>query len=168
MDDLDFDFAVTRPHFLTSNSLLLTSNFIHMTLEEKKAALVEEITLIPDAYERLGYIVDRGKNAKGLSEDLRIDTFKIEGCMSQLWVVPELREGLCYFTSESDSAIVKGIASLLCDFYSEAKPEDIVATDADFLGDVGITQHLSPNRRNGLSRIVESIQRFATSCTAAS
>ena len=137
-----------------------------MTLEEKKAALVEEITLIPDAYERLGYIVERGKNAEGLPDDLRIDSFKIEGCMSQLWVVPEFRDGQCYFISESDSAIVKGIASLLCDFYSEATPDDIVATDAEFLGEVGITQHLSPNRRNGLSRIVESIQRFAKSCMA--
>lgn len=137
-----------------------------MNLEEKKATLIEEITLIPDAYERLGHIVELGKNAKGLPEDLRIDSFKIEGCMSQLWVVPEYKDQLCYFRSESDSAIVKGIASLLCDFYSEAKPEEIVSTDADFLGEVGITQHLSPNRRNGLSRIIESIQRFAKSCMA--
>jgi cysteine desulfuration protein SufE len=139
-----------------------------MTLEQKKDALVEEITLIPDAYERLGYIVDRGKRADGLTEDLRIDSFKIDGCMSQLWVVPAYKEGLCSFKSESDSAIVKGIASLLCDFYSEAKPDDIRKTDADFLSEVGITQHLSPNRRNGLSRIVESIQHFAKSCLAES
>ena len=135
-----------------------------MTLEQKKDALVEEITLIPDAYERLGYIVDRGKKADSLTEDLRIDSFKIEGCMSQLWVVPAYKEGLCSFKSESDSAIVKGIASLLCDFYSEAKPDDIRKTDAEFLSEVGITQHLSPNRRNGFSRIVESIQHFAKSC----
>jgi cysteine desulfuration protein SufE len=134
------------------------------SLEEKKNALIEEITLIPDPYERLGYIVDYGKNAEGLPDDLRIDSFKIEGCMSQLWVVPEFQEGRCAYRSESDSAIVKGISSLLCNFYSGAKPEEIVETDADFLGDVGITQHLSPNRRNGLSRIVESIQRFAKSC----
>jgi cysteine desulfuration protein SufE len=138
-----------------------------MTLKEKQDALVEEITLIPDAYERLGYIVDRGKKAPGLTEDLRIDSFKIEGCMSQLWVVPEFKDGRCHFRSESDSAIVKGIAELLCDFYSDAKPEEIVATDAEFLAEVGITQHLSPNRRNGLSRIVESIQHFAKSCSTA-
>jgi cysteine desulfuration protein SufE len=137
-----------------------------MNLKEKKEALIEEITLIPDAYERLGYIVDRGKNAEGLPDDLRIDTFKIEGCMSQLWVVPEHKNGLCRYQSESDSAIVKGIANLICDFYSEALPKEIIETNADFLSEVGITQHLSPNRRNGLSRIVESIQRFAKSCIA--
>ena len=59
-----------------------------MTLAEKQNDLVEEINLIPDAYERLGHIVELGKKAEGLSEELRIDSFKIEGCMSQLWVVP--------------------------------------------------------------------------------
>jgi cysteine desulfuration protein SufE len=137
-----------------------------MTLKDKQDTLVEEITLIPDAYERLGYIVERGKKAPGLTDDLRLDTFKIEGCMSQLWVVPEYKDKKCYYRSESDSAIVKGIAELLCEFYSDASPSDIVETDAEFLGQVGITQHLSPNRRNGLSRIVESIQRFAKSCLA--
>ena len=139
-----------------------------MNLKEKKKSLIAEITLIPDAYERLGYIVDKGKNAEGLTEDLRIDTFKIEGCMSQLWVVPEFKNGLCHYQSESDSAIVKGIANLICDFYSGALPKEIVDTNADFLSEVGITQHLSPNRRNGLSRIVESIQRFAKSCLTGS
>ena len=135
-----------------------------MNLEEKESAIVEEITLIPDAYERLGHIVELGKNAKGLSAELLIDSFKIEGCLSQLWVVPEYKKGRCYFRSESDSAIVKGIASLLCNFYSDTDPQSIVMNDASFLGQVGITQHLSPNRRNGLSRIVESIQHFARSC----
>ena len=135
-----------------------------MTLKDKQAALIEEITLIPDAYERLGYIVERGKKAAGLPENLRIDNFKIDGCMSQLWIVPAFKDDLCTFRSDSDSAIVKGIAELLCNFYSDANPEEITSTDAEFLGEVGITQHLSPNRRNGLSRIVESIQRFARSC----
>ena len=135
-----------------------------MTLQEKQAALVEEITLIPDAYERLGYIVERGKKAGTLPEELQIDSFKIEGCMSQLWVVPEFKDGRCFFRSDSDSAIVKGIAELLCTFYSDTSPEEILENNAGFLGEVGITQHLSPNRRNGLSRIVESIQHFAKSC----
>jgi cysteine desulfuration protein SufE len=135
-----------------------------MNLADKQSALVESLQLIPDAYERLGYLVECGKNAPGLSDELRIDQFKIEGCMSQLWVVPQFKDGLCHFSSESDSAIVKGIATLLCNFYSEALPADILTNDASFLSEVGVTQHLSPNRRNGLSRIVEAIQRFAKSC----
>ena len=139
-----------------------------MTLKEKQVALVEEINLIPDPYERLGYIVERGKKATTLPEELHIDNFKIDGCMSQLWVVPEFKNNRCFFRSDSDSAIVKGIAELLCTFYSDTSPEEILANDAEFLGEVGITQHLSPNRRNGLSRIVESIQHFAKSCLAES
>ena len=135
-----------------------------MTLKDKQAALVEEITLIPDAYERLGYIVERGKKAASLPEELHIDSFKIEGCMSQLWVVPEFKDGHCFFRSDSDAAIVKGIAELLCTFYSDVNPEEILENNAEFLGEVGITQHLSPNRRNGLSRIIHSIQHFAKSC----
>ncbi|MEC9228531.1 MAG: SufE family protein, partial [Verrucomicrobiota bacterium] len=68
-----------------------------MDLKEKQSAIVEEITLIPYAYERLGHIVELGKNAKELSSELLIDSFKIEGCLSQLWVVPEYRKGRCYF-----------------------------------------------------------------------
>jgi cysteine desulfuration protein SufE len=139
-----------------------------MTLKEKQTALVEEITLIPDPYERLGYIVERGKKATELPEELHIDSFKIEGCMSQLWVVPEFKNNRCFFRSDSDSAIVKGIADLLCTFYNDTPPEEILTNNAEFLGEVGITQHLSPNRRNGLSRIVESIQHFAKSCLAKS
>ena len=139
-----------------------------MTLKEKQAVLVEEINLIPDPYERLGYIVERGKKATTLPEELHIDNFKIDGCMSQLWVVPEFKNSRCFFRSDSDSAIVKGIAELLCTFYSDTSPEEILENDAEFLGEVGITQHLSPNRRNGLSRIVESIQHFAKSCLAES
>ncbi len=138
-----------------------------MTLQDKQSALVEELTLIPDPMERLGYLVDRGKKATGLEEDLKTDTFKIEGCMSQLWLVPAFEGGKCRYRSESDSAIVKGIASLLCEFYSGHAPEEIVDHDAAFLAEAGITQHLSPNRRNGLSRITENIQRFARSCLAA-
>lgn len=158
--------ASSEPPFDILTRIHTSINKMH--LNDKQTALVEEIQLIPDAYERLGYLVERGKLATGLPEDLRIDQFKIEGCMSQLWVVPEFKDGHCHFKSESDSAIVKGIATLLCDFYSDAPPQQIIENDAAFLGEVGVTQHLSPNRRNGLSRIVEFIQHFARSCLAAS
>jgi cysteine desulfuration protein SufE len=137
---------------------------IEPNIKKKRQTLVEEIELIPDPYERLGYVVDYGRKAAELEPEYRTDPFKIEGCMSQLWVVPAFREGRCYFRSDSDSAIVKGIAHLLCNFYSGHEPAAILTDDASFLAEVGITQHLSPNRRNGLSRITESIHRFARSC----
>jgi cysteine desulfuration protein SufE len=138
-----------------------------MGLSEKQDNLVEELQLIPDAYERLGYLVEYGKNLPALDASLKLDNFKIEGCLSQLWIIPKFEDGKCSFRSESDSAIVHGIAGLLCDFYSDQPPEEISANNASFLSEVGINQHLSPNRRNGLSKIVESIQRFAASCEKA-
>ena len=135
-----------------------------MLLVEKQQSLVEELSLIPDAYERLGYLVEYGKKLGLLDPTLKIEQFMIEGCLSQLWIVPKFESGKCIFQSESDSAIVHGIAGLLCNFYSHQPPEEIINNDASFLGDVGISQHLSPNRRNGLSKIVEFIQRFAKSC----
>lgn len=135
-----------------------------MLLAEKQQSLIEELSLIPDAYERLAYIVEYGKKIAKLETSFKIDQFMIEGCLSQLWIVPKFESGKCTFQSESDSAIVHGIAGLLCDFYSDQPPEEIICNDASFLGDVGISQHLSPNRRNGLSKIVEFIQHFAQSC----
>lgn len=135
-----------------------------MLLAKKQQSLVEELSLIPDAYERLGYLVEYGKKLTKLEPSLKINQFMIEGCLSQLWIVPKFESGKCSFQSESDSAIVHGIAGLLCNFYSNQPPEEIINNDASFLGEVGISQHLSPNRRNGLSKIVEFIQRFAESC----
>ena len=139
-----------------------------MQLAEKQQQISDELKLIPDTFERLGYLVEFGKNLPKLDSSLKIDQFKIEGCLSQLWIVPKFQDGKCAFKSESDSAIVHGIAGLLCDFYSNQPPEAIVENDATFLSDVGIKQHLSPNRRNGLSKIVEFIQRFAQSCKISS
>ena len=135
-----------------------------MKLIEKQKLLSEELAIIPDAYERLGYLVEYGKNLSTLDNKLKIDQFKIEGCLSQLWIVPKFIDGLCVFQSESDSAIVHGIAGILCNFYSHQPPNEIIKNDAKFLSEFGIHQHLSPNRRNGLSKIVEFIQRFANSC----
>lgn len=135
-----------------------------MQLAEKQRQLSDELKLIPDAYERLGYLVEYGKNLPTLDSSLKMDQFKIEGCLSQLWIVPKFKNGKCIFQCESDSAIVQGIAGLLCNFYSDQPPESILENDATFLSEVGIEQHLSPNRRNGLSKIVEFIQHFAQSC----
>ena len=135
-----------------------------MGLKERESELIDSLKMIPDAYERLAYLIEFGKNTPKLESSLKLDSFKIEGCLSQLWIVPEFKEGKCYFQSESDSAIVHGIAGLLCDFYSNQYPSEILRNDATFLGEVGINQHLSPNRRNGLSKIVQSIHHFADSC----
>jgi cysteine desulfuration protein SufE len=132
-----------------------------MSIEEKRDQMVEELSPVEDHLERLTYVIDRAKDLPGLKDDFKIDTFLIKGCVSQLWVFPTFKEGKCFYQADSDASITKGTASLLCDLYSGENPEDIVRLEPDFLGDVGITQHLSPNRRNGLTGVREKIKAYA-------
>jgi cysteine desulfuration protein SufE len=117
--------------------------------------------LLPSAQDRLMYLVDQARKTPHLAPEFRIDAYRVEGCLSNLWFVPEFREGRCYFSVDADSQIVRGIAILLAKHYSGESPADILRHDPGFLSEVGITQHLSPNRRNGLSRLWEKIRGFA-------
>lgn len=131
------------------------------SLEEKRDRLVDDLSIIEDPHERLAYIIDIGKSSDGLSEELQIDKYRIEGCISNLWLVPTEENGKCFYTADSDAMITKGFASLLCNLYSGHSPEEILKINPEFLADVGVTQHLSPNRRNGLTQVGERIVSFA-------
>lgn len=136
-----------------------------MSLADKRQQIIDDMSVLPDRFERFSYIVDQGKAQGDLDSSLRMDQFRVEGCQSQLWLVPELKEdGLCYFRSDSDSAIVKGIAGIICKFYSGENPRTILGGDVQFLQEVGVDQHLSSNRRNGLGQVDSRIKRFAESC----
>ena len=138
-----------------------------MALAEKSQRIVEDMSFLPDRFERFTYLVDYAKDREPLPESLRTETFRVEGCQSQLWLIPEFREGRCFFRADSDSSIVKGIASIICDYYSGETPETILTGDVHFLEEVGVDQHLSSNRRNGLGKVDERIKRFADSCLKA-
>ena len=132
-----------------------------MTLAEKKQELIDDLSLLPSAQDRLMYVVDRAKKSPMLPEELRNAETRVEGCLSNLWFIPEFKDGKCYFRVDADSHIVRGIAVVLAEFYSGHPPREILQNDPAFLSTVGITQHLSPNRRNGLSRLWEKIRGFA-------
>ena len=133
-----------------------------MTLAAKKQELIENLSLLPTAQDRLMYVVDKARKTPNLPPGQRTDQTRVEGCLSNLWFIPELRDGRCYFAVDADSHIVRGIALLMADFYSGHSPQEVLANDPAFLSEVGITQHLSPNRRNGLSRLWEKIRAFAS------
>jgi len=118
---------------------------------------------LPGVSERLAFLVEQARKRPMLPAEQRIEANRVEGCMARLWFVPEFREGLCHFRIDSDSLIVKSIAGMLCDFYSGQVPEEILAHDPAFLGKVGITQHITPNRRNALSSVWNKIRTFAES-----
>ncbi|MEM9227460.1 MAG: SufE family protein [Verrucomicrobiota bacterium] len=135
-----------------------------MSLAEKKQELIDELSILPDVQERFAYLIDRAKGTPGLDADYQIETFRIEGCQSNLWLVPSFEAGLCQFRIDSDAIITKGTAGLLADLYSGSPPEEILQHPPDFLSDVGITQHLTPNRRNGLSNVWKTIEGYAQLC----
>ena len=132
-----------------------------MTLPEKQRDLLDALARLGTGHERLAWLVVRARNQSLFPDQFRTATHKVEGCLSDLWLVTEWRDRKCFFRCDSNSQIVKGIASLLCEFYSGHSPSEILAVDASFLERVGINQHLTPNRRNALARVWETIRAFA-------
>ncbi len=135
--------------------------FDAMTIEEKRDQLVDELMPFEDHFERFAYVIDRAKAVPALDDEYKIDTFLIKGCISQLWIFPQFKDGKCHYQADSDAAITKGTASLLCELYSNETPESVIELEPDFLAEVGITQHLSPNRRNGLTSVRQKIKAYA-------
>lgn len=115
-----------------------------------------------DSWEdRYKAIIQDGKKMEPLAQELQVDKYKINGCQSQVWLVPSLSDGKVHFKADSDAFLVKGIINLLVSVYSGLKPDEILATDAGFLKEIGITEHLSMNRSNGLASMVKQIKMYA-------
>lgn len=117
--------------------------------------------MIDDPQERFALIIDNARALPPLEAEYKIEAFRIEGCQSQLWLVPSFENGKCFFRSDSDALITRGIAGMLAELYSNATPAEILANEPTFLAEVGITDHLTPNRRNGLSNVWKKIRAYA-------
>lgn len=132
-----------------------------MKLAEKQLHLAAELAAIKNSQDRLAFLVDRAKKSQPLAPELRAANNLIPGCLAKLWFIPRFEDGLCFFACDSDSLVVKAIARLLCEYYSGHAPSEILAHNPEFLAPFGITQHLTPNRRNALAKVWERIRGFA-------
>lgn len=132
-----------------------------MTIEEKKDALLKAFPDFPGWEEKYRYIIDQGKKLPPLSEEEKRDKFLIEGCMSRAWLLAEYRDGRVHYKGDSEASIVKGILSVLLSVYHDSTPDEILRLAPEFLKDVGIEDHLSMNRRNGLANMCKQIKLFA-------
>jgi cysteine desulfuration protein SufE len=132
-----------------------------MNLAEKQLQFTAELAALKNGQDRLAFLVEKARQRPLLASEQRVDTNLIPGCLARLWFVSEFCDGKCLFACDSDSLVVKAIAGLLCEFYSGHTPEEILAHDPQFLVPLGITQHLTPNRRNALSKMWEHIRQFA-------
>lgn len=132
-----------------------------MTVVEKQTRLTEALLPLKQTNERLAWLVEQARHRPPMPAEFRIDDNRVEGCLARLWFTARIREGRCHFQSDSDSLVVKSVAGLLCEFYSDLTPEEILQHDPAFLAALGINQHLTRNRRNALSSVWERIQKFA-------
>lgn len=113
-----------------------------------------------DWEDRYRELVKMGRALPELEEKFKAEKYKIKGCQSQVWLVPELRAGKLYFSADSDAMLVKGIIALLVEAYSGLNPEEVLERRPDFLKEIGITEHLSMNRTNGLANMVKQIHMY--------
>lgn len=121
-------------------------------------SLLDELAALPNAQARFDALVTRARALPPWPEAERRDELRVEGCLANLWIAAERRDGRLYFRCDSDSAITRAVALLLCDFASGKTPDEIAALDPAALRALGITDHLSPNRRNALARAWQVIR----------
>ena len=139
----------------------MTSPTETKSLEEKAAELADELGILPDVDARFAYLIGLGRHYPAMDESFRRDENLLPGCVSQLWLHPEVRDGACVFHMDADAQITKGLAAVVCGFYTGAPPEDVARVEPTFLEDTGLTQQLTPNRRNGLGNLRARIRGFA-------
>lgn len=132
-----------------------------VTLAEQERRLLAELGALRDPQARFAWLVERARQRETLPAGLRTDDHLIPGCLARLWVVPDFRGGHCHFRSESDSLVVKAVAGLLCDFYSNRVPAEILAHPPGFLGSLGLAQLLTSTRSKSLHRVWERMCEFA-------
>lgn len=137
-----------------------------MKIDEKISQLITRFTKNEQWEDRYRELIQTGKKIDGLEESAKEEKFRIKGCQSQVWLKPEYKDGVIYFYADSDAVLVKGIIGLLLEVYSGEGPESIISNPPKFLKDIGITEHLSMNRTNGLSSMVKQIQIYATAFNA--
>ena len=132
-----------------------------MDIHEVQDRIVKEFSLFEDWTERYKYIIKHGDKLEALPEEDRIDSNLVKGCQSQVWLTATLNEDKVIFKADSDAAITKGLVSLVVRLYSNQTPEDILAVNPDFIAKIGMEQHLSPTRANGLASMVKQMKIYA-------
>jgi len=121
-----------------------------MTIKEIQEEIIDEFSMFEDWMERYEYIIDLGKSLPLISDAFKLDENLIKGCQSKVWLYSSLNEDKVEFTADSDAILTKGIVALLLRVYSNQKPQAILDADTSFIDEIGLKEHLSPTRANGL------------------
>jgi len=131
------------------------------TINELQDEIIEEFSELDDWMDRYQLLIDLGNEQTPLPETQKTEQNLIDGCQSRLWLCAEQRDGLLFFTAESDALIVKGIVALLIRVINGHTPQEIIDADLYFIDRIGLREHLSPTRANGLLAMLKQIRMYA-------
>lgn len=131
------------------------------TIHEIENEIVEEFSLFDDPMERYDYIIDLGKKLPAFPEEFRTDDFLVRGCQSSVWLHAYTKDGKLFFDADSNTAITKGIISLLVRVYSGQIPNGILNTELSFIEKINLRSHLSSQRSNGLNAMLQKMKMYA-------
>lgn len=132
-----------------------------MDIHEKQNRIIREFEILGDWQERYKHIIKLGQKLDPLDDEYKIEENLVRGCQSQVWLVSELQDDKIIFRADSDAAITKGLVALMVNFYSGEEPDTIIATNPEFIKKIGMQEHLSPTRSNGLASMVKQMKIYA-------
>jgi cysteine desulfuration protein SufE len=132
-----------------------------MTITEIQDEIIDEFAMFDDWQERYQYMIDLGKSLPLISQEYKIEDNIIKGCQSKVWVQASMDNEKVIFTADSDAIITKGIIAILIRVFSNQHPKDIIGGNTDFIDEIGLKEHLSPTRANGLVSMIKKIKMYA-------
>ena len=130
-------------------------------MKEIEQELISEFELFDDWMDKYNYIIELGKELPMIDAQYKTPEYLIDGCQSQVWLHAELRDGQVFFTDDSDAIITKGIVNLLIRVLSGRTPQEIIDNDLSYLDAIGLKEHLSPTRSNGLASMIKQVKMYA-------
>jgi cysteine desulfuration protein SufE len=132
-----------------------------MKIKEIQEEIIEEFEMFDDWTQRYEHMIDLGRSLPLIEEQYKLDDNLIKGCQSKVWVHAEMEEGKLLFTADSDAIITKGIIAILVRVLNDQKPQDIIDADMEFIDKIGLKEHLSPTRANGLVNMIKQLKLYA-------
>jgi cysteine desulfuration protein SufE len=139
-----------------------------MTIKAIQEEIIDEFAMFDDWMERYEYLIDLGKSLPLIDSNFKTDDNIIKGCQSKVWIHSEFDQDKVLFTADSDAILTKGIVALLLRVYSDQEPDAILGADTDFIDEIGLKEHLSPTRANGLVSMIKQIKLYALAYRAKS
>lgn len=132
-----------------------------MTIKEIQNEIIDEFSMFDDWMQRYEYIIELGKSLPLIKEEYKTDENLIKGCQSKVWLQGEQNNDKIVFTADSDAILTKGIIAILIRAFSNQKAEDIIKADTEFIDEIGLKEHLSATRANGLVSMIKNIKMYA-------